>query len=229
MNPLLAKTFSIESRELIYQLKQSPFLEELLRPVFVWGVGIGTLLLITALVAKDARLRVVALVLVLASSLVVIPYLKLRQKVDDPSHGRGAPRAKFTDLRKETRWVYLTLAGLAGGGLLWGRRAKIGPLLIAATVTGGVAGTGVGMWLEAYDAGAMHSPAGGSSRSPLRTGTATPEIPLRAFWAASPSKRQMKETESAGNYGSPKYSLKLAGHRLILFHSTTTSTSNTPS
>jgi hypothetical protein len=160
MNPLLAKTFSIETRELTYQLKQPYFLEDLLRPVFVWGVGIGTLLVITALLLKDVRLRAVALTVVLVSSLVVIPYLNLRRKADDPAHGRAAPSAKITRLRQDTQWVYLTLAGLAGGSVLWGRRNKIGPMLVATTLIGGVAGTSLGMWLEAYDAGAMHFTAG---------------------------------------------------------------------
>ena len=177
MNPLLAKTFSIESRELVYQLKQSYCLEDLLRPVFVWGVGIGTLLLITGLMAKDARLRVFALVLMLASSLAVIPYLQLRQKAADPGHGRAVLSAKITRLRQETRWVYLTLAGLAAGSWLWGRKDRIGPLLTAATLLGGVAGTGVGMWLEAYDAGAMHfTPS--SPKSTPRAGTPTPPATL---------------------------------------------------
>ena len=55
MTALLAKTFSIESTELWFQLRQVYMHEELLRPVFVWGVGLGTLLLLIALVLMQVR------------------------------------------------------------------------------------------------------------------------------------------------------------------------------
>jgi hypothetical protein len=174
MHALLAKTFSIESQELVHQLKQSYFLELLLRPVFIWGVGIGTLLLLLGCLVRDGRLRIFALVLLLASSLAIIPYLKLRKQAADGAPTRAIPSAKISRLRHETRWVFLTLAGLAAGTWIWGRRERIGPVLATATIVGGIAATGVGMWLEAYDAGAMHF------TSPKR-----------------------KDAETTGNYGSP--------------------------
>jgi hypothetical protein len=174
MSVLLAKTFSIESQELAHQLKQGYFLEHLLRPVFVWGVGIGTLLFLLAWLTRDGRLRIFSLILLLTSSLAVIPYLKLRKEAAEGAPTRAAPSAKVSRLRHETRWVFLTLAGLAAGTWLWGRRERIGPVLATATLIGGIGATGVGMWLEAYDAGAMH------------------------FTTPKP-----KEAETAGNYGTP--------------------------
>ena len=156
MMPLLAKTFSIESRELWFQLRQVYVHEELLRPVFVWGVGLGTLLLLISLLFKDERMKRTALILTGAAGLAVLPYLQIREQTAGKPHPRAEPSAKVTRLRQESRWVFLGLAGLALGTAIWGGRSKYGGVLTIATAVAGLGATTTGLWLEAHDAGAMH-------------------------------------------------------------------------
>gem|GEM_PF-2448824 len=177
MTPLLAKTFSIESKELWFQLRQVYVHEELLRPVFVWGVGLGTVLLLAALMFRDERLKMAALILTGAAGLAVIPYLQIREEAARKPHPRAEPPAKVTRLRQESRWVFLSLGGLALGTAIWGARSKYGGPLTIATLIGGVGATATGLWLAAHDAGAMHfSP---RKAAPTRTVEAPPRT-LRA-------------------------------------------------
>ena len=177
MTALLAKTFSIESTELWFQLRQVYMHEELLRPVFVWGVGLGTLLLLIALVLKDERLKRTALVIAGAAGLAVIPYLQMRAESSQKPHPGAEYSAKVSRLRQESRWVFLGLGALSLGTAIWGARTRYaGPLTIA-TVIAGLGATSTGLWLAAHDAGAMNfSP----RKTPLLKPTAAPLRTLRA-------------------------------------------------
>jgi len=115
MTGLLAKTFSIESRELWFQLRQPYFQEDLLRPVFVWGTGLGALCLLAALLLRDDRMKLTSLIVLAAAGLSVIPYLNLRAEVARSAHPGQEPSAKVARLRQESRWVFLTLGSLALG------------------------------------------------------------------------------------------------------------------
>ena len=181
--PLLAKTFSIESRELWFQLRQAYFQEELLRPVFVWGVGLGTVLLVAALLARDERLKMASLIVLGAAGLAVIPYLKVRAEVARGPHPRAEPAAKVARLREESRWVFLTLGGLALGTAVWGARTRYGAALTTATLVAGLGATATGVWLAAHEAGAMHfSP---RKAAPAKRGT-TPATPVAPVTPAPP-------------------------------------------
>ena len=160
---MLPKSFTIESRELWFQLKQDYLLEALLRPIFVWGVGAGTLLLLLALATKDTRLKMTALIMLMASGLAIIPYSSLRAEAgrERPiAQLSRAPSADFSAnasrLRRETRWVFLGLAALAGAAAVWRARPRLGSVFTAASAVGGVVALATGIWLEAYEARAMH-------------------------------------------------------------------------
>ena len=179
MTPLLAKTFSIESQELWFQLRQAYLQEELLRPIFVWGVGLGTLLLLVALIWRDERIKMASLILLGAAGLAVIPYMQLRDGVGRKPHPGDDPAPKVSRLRQESRWVFLTLGGLALGTAIWGARTKYGGPLTIATLACGLGATATGLWLAAHDAGAMHfSPR--KVTAPLRPATEAPPRTLRA-------------------------------------------------
>ncbi len=186
MTLLLAKTFSVESRELWFQLRQDYFLEEVLRPVFIWGCGLGTILFVLALFWKDSRLKTTALVALAATGLLVVPYLDMRREATQKTNPQGDPSPRLTTMRMETRWVFFTLSGLAVATLVWGARARLGPALTGAAAVGGVAATLTGLWLEAYESGAMHytrrSPAPSAGATPL-AGRDTP--PFRERTAAT--------------------------------------------
>lgn len=178
MTPLLAKTFSIESKELWFQLRQVYLQEELLRPVFVWGIGLGTLLLAVALLWRDEKIKLTALLMLAAAGLTIIPYLGLRDRVTRTSHPGGEPAAKVTRLREDSRWVFLTLGGLALGTAIWGARTRYGGVLTIATLVAGIGATATGLWLAAHDAGAMHFSPRKAAPAPRAT-TAAPPRTLR--------------------------------------------------
>lgn len=174
MTPLLAKTFSIETKELWFQLRQVYLQEELIRPIFVWGVGLGTLLLVVALLWRDERMKLTALLVLAATGLAVIPYLGLRDEVTRTSHPGSGPASKASRLRQESRWVFLTLGGLALGTAIWGARTRYGGALTIATVVTGVGATATGLWLAAHDAGAMHFSPRKATPEPRATTVAPP-------------------------------------------------------
>lgn len=179
MTPLLAKTFSIETQELWFQLRQVYLQEELLRPVFVWGTGLGTLLLLVALLWRDDRMKLTGLLVLAAAGLSVIPYLGLRDQTSRASHPGDEPAPKVTRLRQDSRWVFLTLGGLALGTAIWGARTRYGGVLTIATLVAGIGATATGLWLAAHDAGAMHFSPRKASPAPRATTVAPPRT-LRA-------------------------------------------------
>ena len=177
MTLLLAKTFSIESRELWFQLRQVYLQEALLRPVFVWGVGLGTVLLVVALLWRDDRIKMTALLLLAAAGLSVLPYLGLRDDVSRTQHPAADLSGKTSRLRHQSRWVFVGLGGLALGTAIWGARTRFGGALTVATLVSGLGATATGLWLAAHDAGAMHA-------SPRRAAPAPPgsiEAPARSL------------------------------------------------
>ncbi|MFN0128041.1 MAG: hypothetical protein ACKV19_15285 [Verrucomicrobiales bacterium] len=156
MTLLLAKTFSIESKELWFQLRQGYMQEELFRPVFVWGMGLATLLLLVSMMLRDDRMKILAMVLMGAAGLAVLPYERVRAAAAEGEHPRSAPSSKAQRLRQESRWVFLTVGGLALGTAVWGARTRFGGALTVVSLVGGLGATATGIWLAAHDAGAMH-------------------------------------------------------------------------
>ena len=181
MTVLLAKTFSIESRELLFQLRQPYFQEDLLRPVFVWGTGVGAVLLLTALLMRDDRLKMTAFIFLAAAGLSVIPYLNIRAKAVKEPHPGPEPSARVARLREDSRWVFLTLGSLALGTAIWGARTRFGGALTIATLLSGFIATGTGAWLEAHDSGAMHFTGRGGGRSGTPRGSEGAEAPASAL------------------------------------------------
>lgn len=188
---MLAKTFSIESRELWHQLRQAYLQEELLRPVFVWGMGLSTVLLLVSLMMRDDRLKTLSLVWLGAAGLAVIPYLRVREAAEAMAGPKASPPAKVKRLRHESRWVFLTVGGLALGTALWGARTRFGGVLTIASLLGGAGATATGLWLEANDTGAMHF----SPRKVAGVPAAGVEAPPRR---AAPHERSGQGLESEG-------------------------------
>jgi hypothetical protein len=148
-----------EASHLLDLLGEPHFAERVLRPVFVWGIGLSTVWLIAAQSWKDARMKVVALILLAAAAFTIIPYLKLRrQSAATDELSRAVPSGQVTRLREESRWMFLTLAGLAATTVFLGNKGRIGTLLTFATISAGVALTGFSLWLEARDAGLTEPP-----------------------------------------------------------------------
>ncbi len=174
MHPLLAAKFTVEMKELWFQLKQPHYLEQLLRPVFVWGVGLAAILWIAAFFMKDAKLRLVTLVALAATCLMVLPYAGVRKQAVAKAAGRTVPKASVQKLREETRWAYFAVAGLAVGTLIWGAKGRMGQVITISSLVGGVAVTMLGIWLDAHDAGAMHSAPKSRAAPPPKPSAAKP-------------------------------------------------------
>ncbi|MGI8604975.1 MAG: hypothetical protein ACR2OZ_18545 [Verrucomicrobiales bacterium] len=157
MRLLVAARFTTELKELFYQVKQPYFAEQLLQPVFVWGIGLGVLLLVIAHFWKEARLKVVALILLGAAGFAIFPYLKTRQRAIAHAAGRATPSRNVTELRVQTKWVFVGIGSFALATLILGNKPRLGPILTFSTMIGGLATTAFAIWLDAKDAGVMHT------------------------------------------------------------------------
>jgi hypothetical protein len=103
-----------------------------------------------------------------AAAFAVFPYLKTREQAAAHAADRAAPAAAVTKHRQKTRWVFVTLGGLAVATIVFGNRGRFGTILTVATLAGGLAATGVGLWLDAQDAGALRPPTAPAPVEPER-------------------------------------------------------------
>lgn len=154
--PLLAAGVEVEVREFLHQAQQPYYGETLLWPALSWGLGLSTLLYMAAHFLKDERWRRVFLVLIAACSLAVIPLHSLRKRAERLHEVPRRGSAAVTRLLHEERWFYYGLAAAAAGALCFPSRPRLGPLLGAVTMAGGVALTCFGLWLHARDLGVLH-------------------------------------------------------------------------
>ncbi len=128
------------------------FLQWLLEAVSVVGVAAGTLLGVVSMFFSDIRLRTLALIILALSALSVIPCQKQRAKAP-PAGAARAMVEKTAATRKETSWVYYTLAGFAVGALLSRGQGRIGTVLLVTSLFGGAYVTIFGLWLHSQDMG----------------------------------------------------------------------------
>jgi hypothetical protein len=125
----------------------------ILEPVMIYGVLIGVIAFLFAFLFKERKMQLGALMIIMVSSLCVVPYLKARSKSDKRAEKLFAANAELIEQQRETRkdaqWVYFMVAGLAGVTLLMGAH-KGKPGLIV-----GIATIGAGAYLVLFSM-AMH-------------------------------------------------------------------------
>lgn len=156
----------IEQLEKMTAAFQDPeYLFLVLEPLMVWGILFGLVGLVVTWFLKNEKLQVASLIVIIASALIVVPYLDARgsaqeriesvYKVSDPSRAKGF-HANTLD-RREHRWVYLALAGIAGAALLVGpRRNRLGMGLTVGSLAFSLYAINYGLWMHYQDSLAYH-------------------------------------------------------------------------
>jgi len=139
------------------------YLHVLLHPVLIVGLGVALVALVASLLARSKAAQIIALCLVLGTSLVAWPVLELGQN----AYNRARPKADEAGkawaqehMRRAETFVYVfySTALFAAAGLFAHRKwAKaVMPLTIATLVTG-AASLGVGGWISKAGGQIRHS------------------------------------------------------------------------
>ena len=160
------------------------YLHVLLHPVLIVGLGVALVALLAGLLSRSKAAQIIALCLVLGSSLAAWPVLKLGQsaynRVRPQADEAGKAWAREHMRRAETFvYVFYGTALLATAGLLTHRKfAKAVMPLTIATLVAGAASLGGGGWI---------SKAGGQIRHP-EFRDSPPPIAMPPDHSHSPSK-----------------------------------------
>ena len=114
--------------ELLQALGKSEYAYLYLEPMLLYGVGIGLLAYLFALLTGEKRMQSFSLVIVAISALMIGPYLGHRSaaqtrivgiyQASHPERAEGFVNG--TEIRRNQRWVYYATAGLAILTLLLG-------------------------------------------------------------------------------------------------------------
>ncbi|MFV1995061.1 MAG: hypothetical protein ACC661_06460 [Verrucomicrobiales bacterium] len=131
---------------LIKALGEPEYLYLLLEPAFIYGIGIALLVFVAGFLLRDGKAQMLGLVMLIVSALVIVPYLSCRSqaaerienvyKLDNPATVKAfnAQSKRYED----SKWAYISLAGVAGAVLLVGAGTnRVGFTLAVITVTAG--------------------------------------------------------------------------------------------
>ena len=131
------------------QLANDDFLQVLCAPLLFWGVlGGGVLLALGLWWLKDGRVQVLALAMIMVSSLCIWPVNRWRPAKVPRNLTTGAGDWKDQTVRlKQTQWIFYTMAGLAGLTLALRGRGKAGDVLQIAAVVGSMVTAATGLHL----------------------------------------------------------------------------------
>lgn len=150
-----------EFAHLTDKLKDPEYLHLLLEPIMVWGLGIGVIAFLFSFFFGERKMQLVALTVIIVSSLAVVPYMKQRKKADERVVKlRGDVKemiAESTERRKDSRGAYVLVAALAGLTILMGaHKGKPGMLAGMGTAFAGAILVVHGAWLHLKDAEIYH-------------------------------------------------------------------------
>ena len=150
-----------EFAHLTDKLNDPEYLHLLLEPLMVWGLAIGVLVFLFSFFFSERKMQLVGLGLIIASCLIVIPYLKQRKKSDERVVKlRGDMKemiVESAERRKDSRAGYMVVAALAGLTILMGaHKGKPGMLAGMGTAVAGVIVVIHGTWLDLKDAEIYH-------------------------------------------------------------------------
>lgn len=124
-----------ELTSLWHSLKDAEYAHLVMEPLPMYGIGIGALFLILAILTGESKSRMLALVLICACSASVWPYLDLRKEAaprilatHEPSYG---PLIREQTTRREGyAWAFYVLAGISAVTLLAAGGSKGKPFLL---------------------------------------------------------------------------------------------------
>jgi len=148
-----------------YKLRD-PFLDSeylylLLEPLFIYGIGLGIIALIIAYSFNNTPFQILALALIALSSLMIFPYLSMRDNAQDrieqvyhvESPTRAADFKDNTDNRKAKLWLYLVVAITATfAAIIRPRRNRLGLLFAILCTAFGTATIQYSLWMHYQEA-----------------------------------------------------------------------------
>ncbi len=147
-----------ELKSLWAKLADPEFIPLVLEPVFFYGVGIGLLVFLFAVLFKEGKTQKFGLLIIILSCLAVIPYTHYLGANADTDSGVGADSTQATTMAatdlhgqysrwNDTQWFYLGLAALATLTFFLSKGGKAGVWLTILTISAGLAATTLGLWL----------------------------------------------------------------------------------
>lgn len=151
----------IEFAHLTEKLKDPEYLHLLLEPIMIWGLAIGVIAFLFAYFFGERKMQLVALGVIIISSLAVGPYLKQRAQADERVVKLRADMKEQIEAsqerRRDSRGAYLLVAALAGLTVLMGaHKGMPGMLAGIGTVLAGAVVVVHGAWLNLKDAEIYH-------------------------------------------------------------------------
>jgi len=142
-------------------LSDSEYLYLLLEPVFIYGITLGLIVFIVSYFIKHTPFQILALVLIMLSSLAIFPYLSMRDKAHDriekvyriEAPSRADDFMENTANRKAHLWLYLTVAVTAGFAATIGpRRNRLGLLFAICCIGFSTLTIQYSLWMHYQDA-----------------------------------------------------------------------------
>ena len=150
-----------EFAHLTEKLDDPEYFHLLLEPIMIWGLGIGVIAFLFSFIFGERKMQLVALTVIIVSSLAVIPYMKNRQQADERVVKlRGDMKEMIVESqerRRDSRGPYIMVAALAGLTILMGAHKGLPGMLagIGTAVVGAVVVVH-GAWLHLKDAEIYH-------------------------------------------------------------------------
>jgi len=141
-------------------LGDAEYLHLLLEPLPLFGLGFALLLLIAAFLMRDGKIRVLALITLIASAASVQPYQAMRTKseprilaLQDPSF--HAITLAQSDRRKSAAWLYYAIAAWGAIALIVTRKGS-GLIVTIVTFTLCTSGFITAVWLHKKECEVYH-------------------------------------------------------------------------
>ncbi len=133
----------------------------ILEPVLIYGVLLGVVAFVLAFLFKERKMQLAALVVVIVSALMIVPYLNSRTVADQRAEklfsSQAEEIAEQRETRKDTQWAYFAVAGLAMVTLLMGaHKGKAGLVVGIVTVGAGITLVLFSMSMHLRDAQIYH-------------------------------------------------------------------------
>tara|TARA_R110002096_G_scaffold200639_9_gene384697 strand:+ start:10381 stop:10914 length:534 start_codon:yes stop_codon:yes gene_type:complete len=114
----------------------------MLEPMFIYGIGLGLIIFLFALIVKEPKSQMLGLILIAGCAMMIGPYLNRRgaaearivqvYQIDQPDRAEGF--IAKTKNRRNAKWLYYLTAAVAIGALLVGGKNKVGTGLTIATI-----------------------------------------------------------------------------------------------
>lgn len=141
-------------------LGDAEYLHLLIEPLPLFGLGFGLLLLIAAFLMRDGKMRLIALIVMIASSASVQPYQAMRAKSEPRILALQDPAFHAITLdqsarRKSAAWLYYAIAAWGTITLVTSRKGS-GLIVTIITFTLCASGFITAVWLHKKECEVFH-------------------------------------------------------------------------